>query len=164
MTFSTAGVPSTTDDTRFFSKSWGAEWVSSNDVRFRIWAPGQHNLMLRLNGKDMPMDCSDDGWFERIEPGVSAGAAYNFRLDDGMVVPDPASRGQKADVNGPSLVIDPKQYRWQHRTWKGRPWEETVVYEMHIGTFTAEGTFRAAIEKLPYLADLGITMIESTLR
>ena len=76
-------------------------------------------------------------------------------------MPDPAARAQRADVNGPSLVIDPHHYDWQQRDWQGRPWHETVVYELHIGTFTAEGTFRAAIAKLPALADLGITMIET---
>jgi malto-oligosyltrehalose trehalohydrolase len=79
---------------------------------------------------------------------------------DGMAVPDPASRAQKDSVNGPSLVIDPTSYDWQHSEWHGRAWEETIVYELHVGTFTPQGTFRAAIEKLPHLADLGITMIE----
>ena len=75
-------------------------------------------------------------------------------------MPDPAARAQKAEVNGPSLVIDPDAYQWQNTSWKGRPWQESVVYELHIGTFTPEGTFRAAIEKLPTLAETGITMIE----
>lgn len=143
-----------------FIKSWGSEFVTDGAVRFRLWAPGQQSMALRLNGEDTPMKAADDGWFELEATGVSPGAEYQFVLADGMAVPDPASRAQKADVNGPSLVIDPDQYAWQNTGWRGRPWEETVVYEMHFGTFTPEGTYRAAIEKLPYLAELGITMIE----
>ncbi|WP_246091778.1 malto-oligosyltrehalose trehalohydrolase [Aliirhizobium smilacinae] len=145
---------------RVFPKTWGAEYVAVGEVRFRLWAPGQDVVMLRLDGEDTEMTASRDGWFELLATGVSAGTEYNFVLADGMVVPDPASRAQKDDVNGPSLVIDPTNYDWQDTDWKGRPWEEAVIYELHIGTFTPEGTFRAAIDKLPYLADLGITMIE----
>jgi len=150
----------TASESRVYPKSWGAEYVAAGEVRFRLWAPGQETVTLRLDGKDADMTRSDDGWFELLATGVSPGAEYNYVLANGMVVPDPASRAQKADVNGPSLVIDPTSYDWQHPDWQGRPWEETVVYELHIGTFTPEGTFRSAIEKLPYLADLGITMIE----
>lgn len=143
-----------------FFKSWGAEYVAAGAVRFRLWATGQDRVTLRLCGEDTEMNPSGDGWFELLATGVPPGAEYNFVLADGTVVPDPASRAQKADVNGPSLVIDPTSYDWRNTEWSGRPWEETVVYEMHVGTFTQEGTFLAAIEKLPYLAELGITMIE----
>jgi malto-oligosyltrehalose trehalohydrolase len=145
---------------RSFPKTWGAEYVAAGEVRFRLWAPGQETVTLRLNGDDTEMTRADDGWFELLATGVTPGAEYNYVLADGMVVPDPASRAQKKDVNGPSLVIDPTSYDWQDAEWKGRPWEETVVYELHIGTFTPEGTYKAAIEKLPYLVELGITMIE----
>jgi malto-oligosyltrehalose trehalohydrolase len=150
----------TATEFRVFPKTWGAEYVAVGEVRFRVWAPGQKQMTLRLGGEDTEMSESGDGWFELLATGVHAGAEYNFVLSDGMVVPDPASRAQKGDVNGPSLVIDPTNYDWQDVTWKGRPWEEMVVYEMHVGTFTPEGTFRAAIEKLADLAELGITMIE----
>ncbi|WP_426444887.1 malto-oligosyltrehalose trehalohydrolase [Siccibacter colletis] len=143
-----------------FAKCWGADYVAENVARFRLWATGQQRVTLRLNGNDLEMTPSGDGWFEREVSGVAPGTEYNFVLADGMVVPDPASRAQKGDVNGPSLVIDPEQYRWENTQWRGRPWEEAVVYEMHIGTFTPQGTFRAAIEKLPDLAELGITMLE----
>ncbi|TWF54957.1 malto-oligosyltrehalose trehalohydrolase [Neorhizobium alkalisoli] len=145
---------------RAFPKTWGAEYVAAGEVRFRLWAPGQKIVSLRLGGSDTEMSHSDDGWFEILATGVTPGAEYAYVLADGMTIPDPASRGQKDGVNGPSLVIDPTSYDWQHPQWKGRPWEETIVYELHIGTFTPEGTFHAAIEKLPYLAELGITMIE----
>lgn len=147
-------------ESKSFPKSWGAEYVAANVVRFRLWAPGQEKITLRIAGEEKEMNRSGNGWFELQVTGVSPGAEYNFVLVDGTVVPDPASRAQKADVNGPSLVVDPTRYRWQNDEWRGRPWIDTVVYEMHIGTFTPEGTFRAAIDKLPYLAELGITMIE----
>ncbi len=143
-----------------FSKSWGAEVVADDAVRFRLWAPGQQQVTLRLNGQETPMRSAEDGWFELLADGVAPDSEYNFVLADGTVVPDPASRAQKESVNGPSLVVDPTRYRWQHQDWQGRAWEESVVYELHIGTFTPQGTFQAAIEKLPYLAELGITMIE----
>ncbi|WP_455864503.1 malto-oligosyltrehalose trehalohydrolase [Pantoea agglomerans] len=143
-----------------FIKRWGSEIVGDGKVRFRLWATGQKEVILRLAGEDHPMTAQADGWFEYQASGVSAGTEYNFVLADGMVVPDPASRAQKSDVNGPSLVVDPEHYIWHNADWKGRPWSESVVYELHIGTFTPEGTFAAASEKLPYLADLGITMIE----
>ncbi|MBA4784282.1 MAG: malto-oligosyltrehalose trehalohydrolase [Rhizobiales bacterium] len=145
---------------RAFPKTWGAEFVAAGEVRFRLWAPGQKEVVLRLGTSETPMSRSDDGWFELLATGVSAGAEYCFVLSDGMTIPDPASRGQKSEVNGTSLVIDPTNYEWQNAAWKGRPWEEAVVYEFHIGTFTQEGTFRAAIEKLPHLAELGITAVE----
>ena len=143
-----------------FLKSWGAEYVSEDRVRFRLWATGQEKVTLRLAGKETPMTPADNGWFELQVDNVAPGAEYNFVLADGMAVPDPASRAQKDEVNGPSLVIDPTAYAWRNSEWRGRPWEEAVVYEMHFGTFTPEGTFRAAIEKLPYLAELGVTMLE----
>ncbi len=156
--------PNAVADFRVYPKSWGAEYVAAGEVMFRLWAPGQQTVMLRLNGEDTEMSRidggDDDGWFELLATGVAPGAEYNYVLADGMVVPDPASRGQKSDVNGPSLVIDPTSYAWQQTDWQGRPWEETVVYELHIGTFTQEGTFRAAIDRLPHLAELGITMVE----
>ncbi len=147
-------------ESRSFSKSWGAEYLAAGTVRFRLWATGQARVTLRLAGEDHAMTPSGDGWFELLVTGVSPGAEYQFVLADGTAVPDPASRAQKADVNGPSLVIDPGRYQWRNTDWSGRRWEESVVYEMHIGTFTPEGTFQAAMAKLPYLAELGITMVE----
>lgn len=145
---------------RIFPKTWGAEYVAMGEVRFCLWAPGQNDVRLRLNGEDTPMTRSDDGWFEILATGVAPGAQYQFVLDDGLAIADPASRAQKTDVHGPSLVIDPTDYEWQKPGWNGRPWEEAVIYELHIGTFTTAGTFLSAIDRLPYLARLGITAIE----
>jgi maltooligosyltrehalose trehalohydrolase len=75
-------------------------------------------------------------------------------------VPDPASRFSPDDVHGPSVVIDPQRFEWTDDAWRGRPWEEAVVYELHVGAFTEEGTFNAARERLGELAELGITAIE----
>lgn len=145
---------------KIFCKSWGAEYIAADVVRFRLWATGQQKVMLRLAGKDHEMQASGDGWFTLEVSGVTPGTVYSFVLSDGMVVPDPASRAQKTDVNGPSYVVDPGSYVWRNTGWKGSRWEQAVVYEMHTGTFTPEGTFRAAIAKLPYLAELGVTVIE----
>lgn len=145
---------------RTFQKQWGAEFISGDVVRFRVWAEGQQQLTLRLADEDLPMTAVGHGWFQIDVPGVTHGTEYQFVLQDGMTVPDPASRAQKGDVNGPSVVIDPGRYQPINPNWAGRPWEETVIYELHIGTFTPQGTFRAAIDKLPYLAELGITQLE----
>ncbi|HHZ8842739.1 TPA: malto-oligosyltrehalose trehalohydrolase [Enterobacter cloacae] len=145
---------------RTFQKQWGAEFISGDVVRFRVWAEGQQQLTLRLADEDLSMAAVGHGWFQIDVPGVTHGTEYQFVLQDGMAVPDPASRAQKGDVNGPSVVIDPGRYQPVNPKWAGRPWEETVIYELHIGTFTPQGTFRAAIDKLPYLAELGITQLE----
>lgn len=139
---------------------WGAAYFPGGAVHFRVHATGQQAVTLRLSGRDRAMQPCAEGGFELRVDGVKPGEEYNFVLSDGQVIPDPASRAQKADVNGPSLIVDPHHYRWQHSDWQGRAWEETVVYELHIGTFTPEGTFQAAISRLPYLAELGITQIE----
>ncbi|MFN7004678.1 MAG: malto-oligosyltrehalose trehalohydrolase, partial [Roseinatronobacter sp.] len=131
---------------RMFEKSWGAELVEGG-TRFRLWAPAQERPLLRSDGTDHPMEAVGDGWFEVTVEGLGAGASYAFALDNGQVVPDPASRAQAGDVHGPSRVIDPTAFDWS--PWSGRDWEEAVILEVHIGTFTPQGTFRAAIEKLP---------------
>lgn len=145
---------------RTVQKQWGAEYISDDVVRFRVWAEGQKALTLRLEDNDISMAAIGEGWFQIDLPGIMPGAEYQFVLQNGMTVPDPASRAQKGDVNGPSVVIDHRRYTHANHGWKGRPWEETVIYELHIATFTPEGTFLAAIEKLPYLAELGITQLE----
>ncbi|AVR04252.1 malto-oligosyltrehalose trehalohydrolase [Pluralibacter gergoviae] len=143
-----------------FHKRWGAEFIADNAVRFRVWAEGQASLTLRLAGRELAMTRSPDGWFEIEAADVVHGDEYQFLLADGTAVADPASRAQADSVNGPSLVIDPRRYPHRQTAWRGRPWEETVIYELHIGTFTPEGTLRAAIERLPYLAGIGITQLE----
>lgn len=162
---STASAPSSSshahDSQRHrFHKSWGADLLDHGACRFRLWAPGQQALALRIGGRDHPMNKTQDGWFEIVLSDVEPCSAYSFVLDDGMVVPDPAARAQAADQHGPSSVVDPHAYRWHSSDWVGRPWHETVLYELHIGTFTPQGTFAAAAERLSDLAQLGITTIE----
>jgi len=145
---------------RVFPKSWGAEYTAAGEVRFRIWAPAADTLSLRLLDEDVPMSPTGDGWYELHATNVAPGTPYSFILPDGKRVPDPAGRALESDVHGPSMVVDPTAYRWRNSGWSGRPWSEAVVYELHVGTFTDEGTFAAAAEKLPRLAQLGITAIE----
>ena len=141
-------------------KFFGAAIVNGG-VCFRLWAPKQKCVALMLDGVEpLPMQASNDGWHELLSPAAKPGSRYRFLLEGGLEVPDPASRSQPADVHGPSEVVDPHSYDWKAATWKGRPWEECVIYELHVGTFTQEGTFQSAIERLDYLAELGITAIE----
>jgi malto-oligosyltrehalose trehalohydrolase len=107
-----------------------------------------------------PLDRRDNGWFELVTNAAGAGTKYKFRIDNEREVPDPASRFQPQDVNGPSEVIDPDAFDWQDLAWRGRPWEEAVIYELHVGAFTPRGTFAAIAEHLDYLSDLGITALE----
>ena len=93
----------------------------------------------------------NDGWFSADVAGARAGARYKFRIDDEIDVPDPASAFQPEDVSGPSEVIDHDAYGWRADDWRGRPWQETVLIETHVGTFTPEGTYRAMIDKLDHL-------------
>jgi len=140
----------------------GGAWIlPGGGVRFRLWAPGCDVVRLLIEGEadPRPLTRSEDGWHEILVPDAGHGALYRFGLPDGTQVPDPGSRFQPDDVHGPSEVIDPAAYDWTTR-WSGRPWSEVVLYELHIGAFTREGTFRAAIDKLDHLADLGVTGIE----
>ena len=141
-------------------KTFGAQ-LANRGVHFRLWAPNQDHVSVVVDDSDpMSMSRSNDGWHELMVPTAEVGARYKYRLQDGLQVPDPASRFQPDDVHGPSEVIDPHSYQWGDGAWTGRPWEECVIYELHIGAFTQEGTFRSAIDRLDYLADLGVTAIE----
>ena len=106
------------------------------------------------------MSALDDGWFECITREAGPGTRYQFSVDRRHKVPDPASRYQPSGVHGPSEVIHPEAFEWRQSNWYGRPWEETILYELHLGTFSPEGTFAGAERKLDYLAELGITAIE----
>jgi malto-oligosyltrehalose trehalohydrolase len=116
--------------------------------------------VAKAPAKILSMSAQGEGWHELMAADAAAGTRYQFVVAGGTRVPDPASRFQPDDVHGPSEVIDPAAYVWRDGDWVGRPWHEAVVYELHIGTFTAAGTFRAAIERLDHLAALGITAIE----
>lgn len=138
--------------------------ITKEGVRFRLWAPQtkKAELILESGGdeRSLSMQSHAGGWFELVTAEAAVGSRYRFRLDGGLAVPDPASRFNPSDVHGASQVIDPARFRWTDRDWTGRPWEQAVIYELHVGTFTPEGSFRAAQDKLDYLASLGITAIE----
>ena len=138
----------------------GAEIGSDGRVNFRLWAPGCDLIELSLvDGPTLRLDRGEEGWHTISSDLAEAGSLYHFVLPDGTRVPDPASRFQPQDVHGPSEVIDPASFAWTD-DFAGRPWSEAVVMEIHVGAFTAEGTFRAATAKLDHLAALGITAIE----
>jgi maltooligosyltrehalose trehalohydrolase len=142
---------------------FGAE-LRPAGVRFRLWAPAAKSVELMLYDEAEPrvlaMTAQGEGWFELTTELARAGSQYRYRIDGAHEVPDPASRCNTQDVFGPSVVIDPEKFEWGDDAWRGRPWHEAVIYELHIGTFTPEGTFAAAEQKLEALARLGITVIE----
>ncbi len=142
-----------------FRNSWGANFIDGDTCRFRLWAPDERDVDLVLGGAAHKMQSLDGGWFE-ITLEAKAGERYCFRLADGTEVADPASSAQEREASGTSIVVDHAAYEWQASSWRGRPWEEAVISELHVGCFTPEGTFRAAIERLPDLAGAGITAIE----
>jgi maltooligosyltrehalose trehalohydrolase len=133
-------------------------------VRFRAAAPTTHDLQLHvLTGAAVGihrLTRGNDGVFEGRVRGAQAGDRYAYSLDGSEPRPDPASRWQPDGVHAPSAIVDPAAYGWQHRGWRGRAATDLVIYELHIGTFTSEGTFAAARERLGDLADLGITAVE----
>lgn len=141
---------------------FGAQLRNEGGVRFRLWAPKASTVGLVLEGAaaPVPMRRLEDGWFEIEQPDAAPGDLYRFRIDDGPAVPDPASRFNPFDVHGPSQVVDPQSFRWKDSGWRGRAWREAVIYELHVGAFTPEGTFRSAREKLGHLVDLGVTAVE----
>jgi maltooligosyltrehalose trehalohydrolase len=148
---------------RLHEMPFGAQY-SEGATRFRLWAPGCDAVTLVLGReaqRDVPMAAEAGGWHAATVEGVRPGDAYAFRVKpDGPLVPDPASRSNPWDVNAPSAVVDPCGFEWDDGAWRGRPWNEAVVYEMHVGTFTPEGTYLAAIGKLDHLVDVGITCLE----
>jgi maltooligosyltrehalose trehalohydrolase len=149
---------------RRHSMPFGAECREDGSIRFRLWAPAARQVDLCLVASSRPtflsLERRDNGWFELVTEAAQPGTPYRFRIDGSQEIPDPASRFQPADVHGPSEVIAPTTFEWTDDAWRGRRWEEGVIYELHVGAFTAAGTFSAVCERLDYLADLGITAIE----
>lgn len=146
----------------------GADLSPGGGVHFRVWAPGRRKVAVVLEaGPGSPAtvplepEPGEEGYFSRRIESAAAGTRYRYRLDDGDYrYPDPASRFQPEGPHKPSEVIDPGAYRWQRTDWPGVQLPGQVISEIHIGTFTPEGTWAAAGEKLPLLADVGITCVE----
>lgn len=140
---------------------FGAAVLEDGRVRFGLWAPAAREVevILEPDGRSLAM-ARRGGWFELVTAEARAGSRYHYRIDGKSVVPDPASRFNPADVHGPSEVIDPAAFSWRDAAWRGRPWEEAVLYELHVGAFSASGTFAGVKARLGYLAELGVTAIE----
>jgi len=149
-------------------KQWrlelGATVVGSKAVRFKVWAPQAKKAAVELLGQNqqtVSMQPSSQGYFEATVDGVGQGARYLYRLDDKPGRPDPVSRFQPEGVHAASAVVDSDAFRWTDGAWRGIPLKDLIIYEMHVGTFTREGTFDAIIPHLPYLKEtVGITAIE----
>jgi maltooligosyltrehalose trehalohydrolase len=149
----------------------GAEVWPEGGVSFRVWAPRRERVEVVIEDRPeledgnkaraFELDAEDAGYFSGFVPVAGPGTLYRFRLDDdSYLYPDPASRFQPRGPHGPSQVIDPAAYPWADRGWAGVRLAGQVIYEMHIGTFTPEGTWASAMRELPALADLGVTLLE----
>ncbi|HEV2806086.1 MAG TPA: malto-oligosyltrehalose trehalohydrolase [Chthoniobacterales bacterium] len=146
----------------------GAELIGDGRAHFRVWAPKAKRLEVAIEGS-RPAEAAPrfeeltrepDGYFAGSTL-AEAGTLYRFRLNgEGDLYPDPASRFQPEGPHGPSCVVDPRAFQWTDGRWKGTGLAGHIMYEMHIGTFTPEGTWRAAAEKLPLLKEDGITLLE----
>jgi maltooligosyltrehalose trehalohydrolase len=138
----------------------GAE-LTPHGVSFRVWAPERHSVVAEIVGQEpVQLEPDGDGYFAAGVRGLGAGARYRFRLDGtAELFADPASRFQPDGWQSPSEVIDPA-FDWTDREWRGLTRKGQVIYELHIGTFTPEGTWSAAIDRLRHLADVGITAIQ----
>ncbi|MDB5777463.1 MAG: malto-oligosyltrehalose trehalohydrolase [Herbaspirillum sp.] len=147
---------------RFLDETgYGAHSLAPDRTRFRLWAPTAEAVEIDIDGVGrVPMSAVEEGWFE-AEAACGPGAGYRYvattRFEGEVAVPDPAARAQQGDVNGRSLVVDQSAYGWRHPDWRGRPWHETVLYELHVGVL---GGFEGVRKRLPELAALGITAIE----
>jgi maltooligosyltrehalose trehalohydrolase len=139
-----------------YEMNHGATVLPGGRSRFRLWAPSEASVAIALDGGPaQPMQREAGDWFS-IELQAPAGTEYCYVLPDGMHVPDPTSRLQRGDVHGVSVVVDPRDFDWRH-DWNGRPWNETVLYEIHPG---AMGGFAGVTRALADLAETGITAIE----
>jgi malto-oligosyltrehalose trehalohydrolase len=136
---------------------FGAELLADRHTRFRLWAPGIVGMTLEPEGHPPVAMQEEAGGWHVAEAACGAGTRYRYRLPDGTLVPDPASRLQDGDVHGASVVLDPRAHEWQFPHWRGRPWHEAVVYELHVGVL---GGFAGVAAKLEQLRDLGVTAIE----
>lgn len=146
---------------RLYRTTWGAQ-VLDRGVRFRLWAPAARTVSLVVFDAEeriQPMQRREDAWFEIEDGNAGAGTRYLFEIDGALRVADPASRFQPDGPEQPSMVIDPAAFEWP-QDFIPRPYHEWVIYELHFGTFTREGTYTSAIDRLDHLAELGVTAVE----
>jgi maltooligosyltrehalose trehalohydrolase len=146
-----------------FKLSLGANFLGDGRTSFRVWAPERHQVEVCLAGprgnRFFPLQRDERGYFSGIHP-VEVGEKYKYRLDGGDSFPDPCSRFQPVGPHGPSEVVDPFRFRWSDGEWPGVELRGQVTYELHLGAFTPEGTYAAVAAQLPYLKQLGVTLIE----
>jgi maltooligosyltrehalose trehalohydrolase len=148
--------------TQVWDLSLGARPLGDDLVRFVVWAPFAEKVAVRIleeRGRVVPMEAGERGYHFAVVDELPAGSLYFYRLDDGKELPDPASRWQPRGVHGPSAVVDPA-FDWDDASWAGRALRDYILYELHVGTYTPEGTFDAIIPHLKELRDLGITALE----
>jgi len=141
----------------------GATPLQDGSCRFLVYAPFARTvevLLLSPARRLVPLEGDGAGYHHGIADGVAAGTLYLYRLDGAKERPDPASRHQPRGVHGPSMVTDPGAFRWRDREWRGIPLSSYILYELHVGTYTPEGTFDAVIPRLDSLVDLGVTALE----
>ena len=138
----------------------GAEILSSGGAHFRVWAPRRRSVEVALEGGGTPLSAEGGGYFSGTVREARAGTLYKYRLDAGESFPDPASRFQPEGPHGPSQVIDPAAYPWRVRAGTGLSLPGQILYEMHVGTFTTDGTWDSARRELPALRELGVTVVE----
>ena len=146
----------------FWRPRLGAVYLGDGRCRFRVWASKRRRVELHITAphdRVVPMEPRGKGYFEATLDGIEPGTRYLYRLDGEGERPDPASRLQPTTVHEPSAVVDPS-HPWTDRAWHGIPLDKYVIYELHVGTFTPEGTFDAVIPRLPELVELGVTAIE----
>jgi maltooligosyltrehalose trehalohydrolase len=145
---------------RDWEPSLGAIHLENDRCRFRVWAPKARRVEVNLCGaRQLPLEPREHGYFEAILDGAPPGMTYRYILDGGEGRPDPASRFQPEGVHGASMVVD-RAFDWTDEGWQGLPLDQHILYELHVGLFTPEGTFDAAIPELDRLVDLGVTAIE----
>ena len=139
----------------------GARWLGAGRARFRVWAPRPERLELRLDGgRQVELARDARGYAEATVDGLQPGARYVYLLDGERERPDPVSRHLPLGLAGPSELVDPSVFSWEDDAWSGLPLEDCVFYELHVGTFTSQGTFDAVIGELDDLRDLGVTAVE----
>ena len=140
----------------------GANRLADGRWEFLLWAPNTRSVSLHLlhSGELLTMASLSRGYFRRTVENLEPGTRYFFQLDDARKLPDPASRFQPEGVHGPSEVVDLNQFQWTDQNWQGRTLERSIFYEIHVGTYTAQGTFDALIPHIPELVELGITTVE----
>ncbi len=151
------------DGERAWELQFGARPLPDGSTMFRVWAPRAESLSVKIMGgaaRETNMRREDGGIFTATIPGVAAGADYMYVIDGERERPDPVSRWQPAGVHAASRVVAPDGFAWTDQAWPGLPLKEFIIYELHVGTFTPEGTFEAIIAQLPHLQQLGVTAIE----